>query len=175
MALLTAQRVAAIQDEPSTALSDDLLALVHSYTEPQRAVAGTVLFTEGDPAEGAYIIRRGVVRVVTTRDGGAVETARRGPGQTTGEMALIGGSPHLATAICDTDCDLLVLSPERFREIAAAHETIAGFILQVLSARVRRTDSAPLHEPEDHTEELESGRAWLASVLSQRDPVLAAG
>jgi len=175
MTMLTAQRVAVIHDEPSTTLSDDLLALVHSYMDTRRAAAGIVLFTEGDPGEGAYIIRRGEVRVVRSQSGEVVELARRGPGDPVGESALLDGSARTATAVCETDCELYLLSPEGFQEITAAHEAIAWHIFQVLNARLHGTNSAPLREPETHTQELEAGRAWLAGVLGQRDPVLAAG
>ncbi|MEW5702576.1 MAG: ATP-binding protein [Candidatus Zixiibacteriota bacterium] len=163
-----------VADVSTLALSDDLLALVHSQLEPCRAASGTVLFAEGDPAERVYIVRRGDVRLVTTRAGDGRDSTRRGRGEFIGESALIDGSPHGATAVCDTDCEFFVLSRESLCRIFTAHAGIAQRILQVLMARARQSDRERLQEAESRIRELETTNAQLSTLAGRRERVVAA-
>lgn len=167
--------IAAGDDDHATALSDDLLALVHSYMEPRRAAAGTVLFTEGDAAAGAYVIRRGEVRLGASPADGTVEVGRRGPGEFIGETALSDAVPYAATAVCHTDCELLGLSLHSLQEIAAAYETIGQEILQALIVSARRTDLARQRILESRMRELASARPRLAETPGRLDPALTVG
>ena len=71
--------------------------------EPRRFAKGHVLFSRGEPGDGAYYLASG--EVVFPEAG-----ARIGPGQLFGEFSLFNeGHERTATAICDTDVEIFLL------------------------------------------------------------------
>src|SRR5512137_1938759 len=68
------------------------------FTHPITLNARDVLFHAGDPGDGCYIVRRGVVKAsVIARDGQERLLAVLGPGALIGELALIDDEPRSAT------------------------------------------------------------------------------
>jgi len=77
---------------------------------------GDVIFREGQPCPGVYVVGSGLVRVFKAGPGGKEHVLHIvGPGNTFAEVAAIGGFdlPAAAQAIADTTCVLLPL--DRFR------------------------------------------------------------
>jgi len=67
--------------------------------------AGEVIFYEGDPAAGMYIIESGSVKVVFEETQQVL--AELNEGEFFGELALLDDSPRSATLIARTDCKML--------------------------------------------------------------------
>ena len=63
-----------------------------------------------------------------------------GPGGVVGELSLLDHGPRTATAVCDTDCDLLVIDQRHFRAILEDVPVMAIKLLAVLSGRIRDLD-----------------------------------
>jgi CRP/FNR family transcriptional regulator, cyclic AMP receptor protein len=77
----------------------DELSDIAQYLVPLRATAGTRLFTQGNPAEGLYVVERGSIRIVARLPGDkVVELGRIGPGEMFGEVSLVIQSPHSTSA-----------------------------------------------------------------------------
>ncbi|MFI5401123.1 MAG: cyclic nucleotide-binding domain-containing protein, partial [SAR324 cluster bacterium] len=75
------------------------LADIVQYMRPVQAKAGSRLFSQGDPAEGLYLVERGRVRIVARLPGDTlVELGQIGPGELFGEVALVIHSRHSTTA-----------------------------------------------------------------------------
>ncbi|MFI5399506.1 MAG: cyclic nucleotide-binding domain-containing protein [SAR324 cluster bacterium] len=75
------------------------LADIAQYMRPVEAKAGSRLFTQGDPAEGLYVVERGRVRIVSRLPGDTVvELGQIGPGELFGEVALVIHSRHSTSA-----------------------------------------------------------------------------
>lgn len=71
---------------------------------------GRVIFREGEPCPGAYVVGSGLVRVFKTGAGGKEHVLHIiGPGDTFAEVAAVGGfnTPANAEAIAPTTCALL--------------------------------------------------------------------
>jgi CRP/FNR family transcriptional regulator, cyclic AMP receptor protein len=98
--------------------------------------AGTVLVEEGRKGREAFVIVRG--RVTISRDGRKVATA--GPGEIVGELSLLDNGPRTATAVCETDCDLIALDHRHFRSVLESSPAITSKLLAVLARRVRDHD-----------------------------------
>jgi CRP-like cAMP-binding protein len=77
------------------------------------APAGTLLFTEGESGDVAYLIRSGSVEIFVTRPHGVLTLATRGPGEIFGEMAIIDDGPRAASARARTDCELTPVSRQQ--------------------------------------------------------------
>lgn len=82
-----------------------LLAKLRPLGVSRRFGRGEILFSEGDPAEGFYILESGEVRVYKMDESGReVEVARLEPGDTFGEAVAFtaGGFPSFAQAVSDS-------------------------------------------------------------------------
>jgi diguanylate cyclase len=103
----------------------------------RRVAAGTLLFGEGDTADSAYIVERGLVEIIAAREGASVTLTRLGAGEIFGEMALIDGAPRSASARCLTDCEFIVVGRDQIhREIGAA-SPLMSILLRTLIHRLR--------------------------------------
>jgi CRP-like cAMP-binding protein len=60
---------------------------------------GDVLFRQDDPADFAYLVHQGKIDVTVDRGGRIVKLAEIGPGEIVGEMSLLSGKEHSATAV----------------------------------------------------------------------------
>jgi CRP-like cAMP-binding protein/Zn-dependent protease len=90
----------------------------------RRFPPGAVVFSEGDAADGYYVVREGEAEV---RAGGAVlRRLRRGDGF--GELALLFGLPRTATVAAVTELVLAGLSRDDFaRLVRTSGETLGEF------------------------------------------------
>lgn len=64
---------------------------------------GAVIFEEGYPADGVYLICSGQVKVIRNRAGTEITLATLGEGSIFGEMAFINARPRSATVIATED------------------------------------------------------------------------
>ena len=72
--------------------------------------AGTVIFQEGDKADGLFIIKSGQVGIRL----GNRSLAELNANSIFGEMALIDDAPRSATAVAVTDVELVPVSEKQF-------------------------------------------------------------
>ena len=79
--------------------------------------AGDVVFSEGDKGDAMYVVRSG--ELIIEKGGKVMETV--GPGGVFGEMALIDGSPRVATVRAKTDCEVAPINEKSF--LFLVHET----------------------------------------------------
>ncbi len=86
---------------------------------PRRVASGALVFSQGDAADGCYVIESGRVEVVG--DGRRVATL--GPGELVGEIALLRQVPRTATVRALTDLGLRHLDGDRFVRVVTGWET----------------------------------------------------
>lgn len=101
---------------------------------------GEVIFHEGDVSHDLYLIVSGKVKIVKQRDGVDQPLVTLSAGDYFGDMAIFEDRPRSAGAIAEADGVLLVLGPERFRDIILQEPAISFEIFRELSARLRRFD-----------------------------------
>ena len=68
-----------------------------------------------------------------------VETV--GPGGLFGEMALIDLEPRSASAVADTDCELVTIDKRRFWFLVQETPYFAEIVMRVMASRLRREDA----------------------------------
>ena len=103
----------------------------------RRYPAGAVLFTQGTPARGLFVITEGRVRVLRGARGRAHVVHVEGPGGTLGEVPLFDGGGYPATAIAQEDTRCIVYTPAAISAAMAADPTVAWAIARSLAGRVR--------------------------------------
>jgi EAL domain-containing protein (putative c-di-GMP-specific phosphodiesterase class I) len=99
--------------------------------------AGEVIFAEGDPPNGAYLIESGRIEITTMQMGERRVLGELGRGMLLGEMAVLDDSPRTATARALTDCRLTRIDAAQFAERLAAADPVVRALLMSQLTRYR--------------------------------------
>ena len=96
---------------------------------------GDTIFKERDDGEEMYFIDSGEIQVVKTLANVDVNIAHLSSGDFFGEMALITGNKHSASAIAFTDCSLHVMDRKHLSQTLQTTATLmTEFFYRLLSA-----------------------------------------
>ncbi|MBC6942545.1 MAG: EAL domain-containing protein [Xanthomonadales bacterium] len=144
---------------------------MQSYSE--LFAAGDLIFREGDPPDGAFLIESGRIEISTHQFGEHRVLGELGPGMLLGEMAVIDDSPRTATARALTPCRLTRIDAGQFAErLASADPVVRALLLSQLTryrsalakltGGVERVGDARL---EDHRDASAIGKIRLESEL----------
>jgi len=116
--------VVATHDDRLLPLADHVVELTPRrravHAEPERIAlpAGTVLFSQGDEGDVAYVIEEGEIHLVRDRAGGGEEmVARMGPNRYFGELAPLFGMRRTATARAAVDSVVTTFTPHDLRSL----------------------------------------------------------
>jgi SulP family sulfate permease len=129
------------------ALPDGLANKLSPYLNERVVPEGTRLMQEGDPTPGIYLIRRGRVTVqMEGPDGEQVRLRTLLEGTVLGEISLYRDEPCTATAVTDTECNILHLTPEAFDDLCrrdpAAAADFHAFVARTLAGRISHANRA---------------------------------
>src|SRR4051794_23701063 len=113
-----------------------------SAARRRRFARNEVIFHEGDPASSLHLLTSGHVSVrVATPDGNSVTLAIAGPGQTVGELALLGRDGRRAATVTALEkCETLSIQREQFDALRRAHPRLDRLLAEILADEVRRLD-----------------------------------
>jgi len=103
-----------------------------------KMTAGTLLLDQGQTGVEAFVILEGAVTVKRNNR----KMATLGPGAIVGELSLLDHGPRTATAVCETDCSLFVISQRHFLAVLDDVPTIGHKLLATLASRIRDLDRA---------------------------------
>jgi CRP/FNR family cyclic AMP-dependent transcriptional regulator len=148
--------------------------------------ARDVLFHAGDPGDGCYFVRSGVVKAaVVAKDGQERLLAILGPGSLIGELSLIDDEPRSATISALKPCRLVHLSKSAFFRLADANPQVYREALRILAARLRGTNDSVVAQgtvtvqgrvarafaslAEGLGDRQRDGRVLIASKITQND------
>ena len=94
-------------------------ATVDALVSTLHVPAGSTVFRQGEPGDAMFVVTGGLFRVTGTTPAGAeVTLGEIGPGEWTGEMALLTGQPRAATLTAVEDGVLARLPREGWDELA---------------------------------------------------------
>jgi CRP-like cAMP-binding protein len=100
---------------------------------------GQILFHQGDTGDRLCIVKSGVLEVVAARDGSeAAPLAYLGEGEVVGELALLTGSPRIASVRCPQHAVVLTLDNKVFDDLLHTLPTFARDLCVVLARRLER-------------------------------------
>ena len=105
--------------------------------------SGTVIFREGDTDMAMYFVVTGRVNVVKQSPDADTKITTISQGQSMGEMSLLDTLPYSATVMAETNCNLVVLTRERYDALLKDYPKLAIKLLsqlsKLLSIRLRLT------------------------------------
>jgi thioredoxin reductase (NADPH) len=96
---------------------------------------GEKLFRVGDCDCNFFVVKSGEIEVVDESGDTSHVIAVLQPGEFTGEIAQMTGSPSLVEAIARRDRDVYELSPDAFRQLLNHHPQLGDVVLQAFIAR----------------------------------------
>jgi CRP/FNR family transcriptional regulator, cyclic AMP receptor protein len=121
------------------ALTDRELESLVARTVVRSYTAGELLFSEGDPCAGLYLIASGRVRIYKASPSGREQVlAVEGRGASIAELPVFDGGNYPASAAALEPADLLFISRKDFRNVCLQHPEVALKVLQVVGGRLRR-------------------------------------
>jgi CRP-like cAMP-binding protein len=100
--------------------------------------AGTVLFEEGQPCSGMYIIQKGRVRLYKKAGQKKVTIDLLESGDFFGEMACLLGQPRSINAVVEEESQILVVESEILDELFREKKGLGLKVLGNLASRLRK-------------------------------------
>src|SRR5438874_12774533 len=106
---------------------------------PRTFSQGQMVFNEGDPCSGLYVVASGQVRIFKTSASGREQVLSiDGPGSSIAELPVFDGGNYPASVAAIDDATLLFVSKKDFQELCLTHPQVALKVLRVVGARLRR-------------------------------------
>lgn len=120
-------------------LTESEMAFIAGRVVPRTYAPGQVVFSEGDPCSGLYIVASGHIRIFKTSANGREQVLNiDGPGSSVAELPVFDGGNYPASVAAMDETVLLFVSKEDFRELCLTHPQVALKVLRVVGTRLRR-------------------------------------
>jgi CRP/FNR family transcriptional regulator len=121
-------------------LSPDALRALDEITTPITYPKGAVLFVEGQPARGVYILCCGRVKLtVCSEDGNTIILRISDPGDVVGLPGTISGTPYELTAEVLEPAQVNFIARDLFLRFLSSHGEVAVAVAKLLSEICHRT------------------------------------
>jgi CRP/FNR family cyclic AMP-dependent transcriptional regulator len=122
-----------------SSLSEQEFAFVIPRLVQRRFQAGELIFSEGDPCTGLYVVQSGNVRIFKISAGGREQVLTiDGPGSSIAELPVFDGGNYPASAQAVTECSLFFFSRQDFQALCLQYPHVALKVLRVIGGRLRR-------------------------------------
>ncbi|HMD77541.1 MAG: cyclic nucleotide-binding domain-containing protein [Terracidiphilus sp.] len=138
--------------DPSAFLADpELIQALEKHAIEVSCGGDNVLFRQGDPPVGLYILNRGEVTLsMASPAGDPILSMHVGAGSLLGLPGLVGNAPYTLTAVAGQGAELSFLAHDDFDALMQSDPRLSLKVLEVLAAEVRSARIATLelrHEP----------------------------
>lgn len=125
---------------PYNALSDDELESFIRHATQRKYKKNMLIIHQGDETDSLYILLEGEMKVYVEDDQGKELTVRiLHPGDSFGELALIGEFPRSANVLTLTDCVVSAVSKENYMAFLSQYPQISLALIKSLAHMVRET------------------------------------
>jgi len=122
-----------------SSLTDTEFGFLTSHVVPRKYAAGEMVFSEGDPCAGLYVVQSGNVRIFKSSAGGREQVLSiDGPGSSIAELPVFDGGGYPASAQALSESTLLFFSREDFQKLCLQYPQVALKVLRVIGGRLRR-------------------------------------
>lgn len=108
---------------------------------------GTTLFRQGEPGNAAFILNAGAIGIYREIEDKRVPLATLRKGELFGEMAVIDGSPRMATAFTLEDCTLTMISVELMSEKMKKTDPFIKALITMLLGNLRSVHDSYTPKP----------------------------
>jgi CRP-like cAMP-binding protein len=120
-------------------LTEDEVQALAGRVSKRRLQRGELLFCEGDPCKGLYVVASGKIRIFKVSPAGREQVlAIEGPGSSFAELPVFDGGNYPAAASASEDAELLFISRKDFQNFCREHPDVALKVIAVVGTRLRR-------------------------------------
>jgi CRP/FNR family transcriptional regulator len=120
-------------------LPEDQLQAICAIAVMRRYDKGGIVFTEGQPGNGFYVVMNGRIKIFKVSAEGKEQILHIfGPGEPFGEVPVFSGKPFPASAEAIERSRLLFFPKQAFVDLTSAMPSLALNMLAVLSLRLRQ-------------------------------------
>lgn len=123
-------------------LPEDEIIKLGSCLTISRYNTNEQIFREGETGEIFFILRNGIINILKQVNGESeIVNIINIPGDFFGEMSLLEDKPRSAGAIAATDCELFILSKDKFLELVKEYPQLSMHLVISVSNFLRSTDN----------------------------------
>ncbi|MGC7879933.1 Crp/Fnr family transcriptional regulator, partial [Desulforudis sp. 1190] len=120
------------------ALPPEALKSVASIVRERRYAKGRLIFVEGEPGDGVFLLQEGRIKLTRqTPDGREHILHYVNPGEVFAEIVLFDGGTYPATAEVVEDARVGVILNPDFDDLIVKHPELALAMLRIMSRRLR--------------------------------------
>lgn len=120
-------------------LTKEQLAFLTQRIVPRQFGPGELIFAEGEPCSGLYVVERGHIRIFKSASNGREQVLSiDGPGSSVAELPVFDGGNYPASASSMDETTLLLVRKQDFQALCLAHPEVALKVLRVVGARLRK-------------------------------------
>ena len=122
-----------------TGLTDSELSFLSQRAVLRRYSPGQLVFSEGEPCSGLYVVESGHIRIFKSSAAGREQVLTiDGPGSSVAEVPVFDGGKYPASGAAVDHATLLFVGKQDFQALCLAHPQVALKVLRVVGARLRR-------------------------------------
>ncbi|HYX69114.1 MAG TPA: Crp/Fnr family transcriptional regulator [Terriglobales bacterium] len=120
-------------------LAPEEIAFLAARAVPRKFLAGELIFSEGEPCTGLWVVESGSIRIFKSSASGreqvlGIERA----GGSVAELPVFDGGAYPASTTAVEDATMLFVSKKDFQALCLEHPEVALKVLRVVGARLRR-------------------------------------
>jgi CRP-like cAMP-binding protein len=120
-------------------LTERELELLAARALPREYQPGEIIFSEGDPCEGLYIVAAGNVKIFNTSASGREQVLHiERAGNSLAELPVFDGGPYPASTAAVGACTLFFISKKEFRALCLERPEVSLKVLKAVSGRLRQ-------------------------------------
>src|SRR5690348_6603136 len=120
-------------------LTEKELQALAARTTRRRFQRGELLFGEGDPCTGLFLVASGKIRIFKLSPSGREQVlAIEGPGSSFAELPVFDGGNYPAAASASEDAEVLFVSRKDFQNFCREHPEVGLKVIAVVGSRLRR-------------------------------------
>jgi CRP-like cAMP-binding protein len=117
------------------------LKLLAFTSERVNFAEGQKFFSQGDPADAAYVILQGKADVSLESPNGAIKVAELGQDAIVGEMGILSDSPRSATIIATVPTTALRIDKRVFLELLTQFPQMSVAVMRELASRLEKMNA----------------------------------
>src|SRR6195256_4349484 len=106
-------------------LEPEALDQLCRYAKHSTFKRGATILSKGDPGNSLVVVASGTVKIsVSSADGRSAILNLIGPGEITGEVAVLDGQARTADAIANTNCEIFSIDRREFLPFVRSHPAL---------------------------------------------------
>src|SRR6516225_1860062 len=120
-------------------LSETELKFLAERAVPRNYTKGELVFSEGDPCAGLFVIESGHLRIFKSSPSGREQVLTfEGPGSSVAELPVFDGGTYPASTSAVDDARVYFISRPDFHSLCLVHPQVPLKVLKVVGTRLRK-------------------------------------